>query len=242
MAKPNRLPAVMIEIRNDLVAGAQEQRAWAERWRPRLPKRPISRCRRRRERKHRWVGGRIPARAGEKAMNDGTIDSNYSEAERRQDVQILHSMGYAQELERRMSGFSNFAVSFSIICILSGAINSLAQATAAQAAPPSASAGRSAASYPSLCARDGPDRLVLSNAGGSTTGVRFFGNRFTGWLTAWLNLLGLVTVLGAINVGTWGFFLRRHRALVPAISVDTRRRRVSATRSCSWRSSPAPRR
>jgi len=27
----NRLPAVMIEIRNDLVAGAQEQRAWAER-------------------------------------------------------------------------------------------------------------------------------------------------------------------------------------------------------------------
>jgi amino acid transporter len=35
-------------------------------------------------------------------------------------------MGYAQELERRMSAFSNFAVSFSIICILSGAINSLA--------------------------------------------------------------------------------------------------------------------
>jgi amino acid transporter len=33
------------------------------------------------------------------------------------------------------------------------------------------------------------------------------GNRGAGWLTAWLNLLGLVTVLGAINVGTWTFFV-----------------------------------
>ena len=46
-----------------------------------------------------------------------------------EDKKILHSMGYAQELARRMSGFSNFAISFSIICILSGGINSFAQAT-----------------------------------------------------------------------------------------------------------------
>jgi amino acid transporter len=38
------------------------------------------------------------------------------------DKQILHSMGYAQELSRRMSAFSNFAISFSIICILAGGI------------------------------------------------------------------------------------------------------------------------
>lgn len=38
------------------------------------------------------------------------------------DVSLLHKMGYAQELSRRMSGFSNFAVSFSVICILSGGI------------------------------------------------------------------------------------------------------------------------
>jgi len=31
-------------------------------------------------------------------------------------------MGYAQQLARRMSGFSNFAISFSIICILAGGI------------------------------------------------------------------------------------------------------------------------
>ena len=41
------------------------------------------------------------------------------------DVALLHKMGYAQELLRRMSGFSNFAISFSIICILAGGITSL---------------------------------------------------------------------------------------------------------------------
>src|SRR5438105_9671747 len=38
------------------------------------------------------------------------------------DVQTLHHLGYAQELLRRMSGFSNFAVSFTIISILSGCL------------------------------------------------------------------------------------------------------------------------
>ena len=44
-------------------------------------------------------------------------------------------------------------------------------------------------------------------AGGLYHWGSILGNRFTGWLTAWLNLLGLVTVLGAINVGTFYFFL-----------------------------------
>ena len=38
------------------------------------------------------------------------------------DVETLHRLGYAQELRRRMSGFSNFAVSFTIISILSGCL------------------------------------------------------------------------------------------------------------------------
>ena len=38
------------------------------------------------------------------------------------DVEALHKMGYAQELRRRMSTFSNFAVSFTIISILSGCL------------------------------------------------------------------------------------------------------------------------
>jgi len=39
-----------------------------------------------------------------------------------EDEQRLHELGYAQELLRRMSGFSNFAVSFTIISILSGCL------------------------------------------------------------------------------------------------------------------------
>jgi hypothetical protein len=44
------------------------------------------------------------------------------------DKQVLHKLGYAQELARRMSGFSNFAISFSIICILAGGISAFAAA------------------------------------------------------------------------------------------------------------------
>src|SRR4051794_21187452 len=40
------------------------------------------------------------------------------------DEALLAELGYKQELHRRMSGFSNFAVSFSIISILAGCITS----------------------------------------------------------------------------------------------------------------------
>jgi amino acid transporter len=38
------------------------------------------------------------------------------------DVAQLHALGYAQELRRRMGAFSNFAVSFTIISVLSGCL------------------------------------------------------------------------------------------------------------------------
>jgi hypothetical protein len=38
------------------------------------------------------------------------------------DRRILHALGYAQELRRSMSGFSNFAISFTIISVLSGTL------------------------------------------------------------------------------------------------------------------------
>jgi amino acid permease (GABA permease) len=53
------------------------------------------------------------------SVNDSAapVPGSPSDDERR-----LHEMGYAQELRRRMSGFSNFAVSFTIISILSGCL------------------------------------------------------------------------------------------------------------------------
>src|ERR1700710_1474148 len=134
--------------------------------------------------------------------------SDYSESDKKQDVHMLHSMGYAQELERRMSSFSNFAISFSIICILSGGINSLAQGTSGVGG---AAIG---IGWPLGCLISGVFAVAMGQiasayptAGGLYHWGSILGNRGFGWLTAWLNLLGLITVLGAINVGTRTFFV-----------------------------------
>src|SRR3990167_6364554 len=47
---------------------------------------------------------------------------------------------------------------------------------------------------------------AFPTAGGLYHWASILGGRFWGWLTAWLNLLGLITVLGAINIGT-AYFL-----------------------------------
>src|SRR5262245_6687066 len=41
-----------------------------------------------------------------------------------EDAHVLRKMGYAQELARCIHAFSNFAISFSIICIIAGGITS----------------------------------------------------------------------------------------------------------------------
>jgi amino acid transporter len=124
-----------------------------------------------------------------------------------EDKKILHGMGYAQELSRSMSRFSNFAISFSIICILSGGINSFAQATS--------SIGGAGAGIAWLvgCLLSGMFALAMAQiasayptAGGLYHWASILGNRGWGWLTAWLNFLGLITVLGAINIGTAFYF------------------------------------
>lgn len=132
---------------------------------------------------------------------------NYSDKDHHEDVKVLHGMGYAQELSRSMSKFSNFAISFSIICILSGGINSFAQAIS--------SVGGAGAGIGWIvgCLLSGMFALSMAQiasafptAGGLYHWGSILGNRFWGWLTAWLNLLGLITVLGAINIGTAYYF------------------------------------
>ena len=124
-------------------------------------------------------------------------------------------MGYAQELSRGMSKFSNFAISFSIICILSGGINSFAQATS--------SVGGAGAGIGWIvgCGVSAVFAVAMAQiasayptAGGLYHWGSILGNRFTGWVTAWLNLLGLITVMGAINIGTAFFFTGTFGSLI----------------------------
>ena len=142
----------------------------------------------------------------------------YTEVDKKEDVKVLHSMGYAQELERRLSRFSNFAVSFSIICILSGGINSLAQATSG-AGGIAIGIGWLVGCFVSLVFAVAMSQIssAYPTAGGLYHWGSILGNRGTGWVTAWLNLLGLITVLGAINVGTWTFFVG---AFGPALGIE----------------------
>jgi amino acid transporter len=122
------------------------------------------------------------------------------------DVKTLHSMGYAQELSRGMKAFSNFSIAFSIICILSGGINSLGQAIGGVGGA-AIGIGWPVGCLISLIFALGMAQIASAypTAGGLYHWSSILGGRGWGWATAWLNLLGLVTVLGAINVGTFYF-------------------------------------
>jgi amino acid transporter len=120
------------------------------------------------------------------------------------DTSQLHSMGYAQELSRRMSGFSNFAISFSIICILAGGITSFQLGFSA--------AGGIAIGlgWPLSCAFSlivaasmGQIASAYPTAGGLYHWASILGGRGFGWATAWFNMLGLIFVVSSVDVGLW---------------------------------------
>ncbi len=134
------------------------------------------------------------------------------------DIELLNSLGYGQELLRRMSGFSNFAVSLSIICIVAGGITSfpLGLSSVGGAA---IGLGWPACCLLSLCVALAMAQVASAfpTAGGLYHWAAILGGRGWGWLTAWFNLAGLVTVLAAINVGTYEFALR---ALAGSFEID----------------------
>jgi amino acid transporter len=122
------------------------------------------------------------------------------------DEQVLNRLGYAQVLLRRLGGFSNFAISLSIICILAGGVTSFHQGLCSVGG---ASIGLG---WPLGClfalavaATMGQVASAFPTAGGLYHWAAVLGGRGWGWVTAWFNLLGLITVLAAINVGAWRF-------------------------------------
>ncbi len=124
----------------------------------------------------------------------------------RDDASALAALGYKQELRRGMSGFSNYAISLSIICILAGGVTSFHVGFGAAGG---ASIG---IGWPLSCLGSLAVALAMAQvasafptAGGLYHWASILGGRGFGWLTAWCNLAGLVTVLTAINVGTYQF-------------------------------------
>jgi amino acid transporter len=125
------------------------------------------------------------------------------------DVHLLASLGYGQELLRRMSGFSNFAISLSMICIVSGGVTSFPQGFSSVGGA-AIGIGWPACCLLSLCVAAAMAQIASAfpTAGGLYHWAAILGGRGWGWLTAWFNLAGLITATAAINVGTYQFAVR----------------------------------
>ena len=124
------------------------------------------------------------------------------------DERTLARLGYRQELHRGLGAFSNYALSLSIICILAGGVTSFPIGLASVGG---ASIGLG---WPMACLFSLVVALTMAQvasafptAGGLYHWASILGGKGWGWLTAWLNLAGLVTVLSAINFGMVEFTL-----------------------------------
>jgi amino acid transporter len=118
-----------------------------------------------------------------------------------QDEAELRRLGYAQQLFREMGGFSNFAISFSIISILTGAVLLYGYGLKF-AGPIINSVGWPVVSLFTLCVAASMAELASAypTAGGLYFWAFRLGGRGWAWMTAWLNMIGQVTIVAGVNV------------------------------------------
>ncbi|CAB4879515.1 unannotated protein [freshwater metagenome] len=127
----------------------------------------------------------------------------------------LHHLGYAQELRRGLGGFSNFAISFSIISILAGGMTSywLGMVTGG---PRVIMVGWVVVGFFALLVGMSMGEICSSypTAGGlyywSAKLARNNGARWA-WFTGWFNLLGQIGVIASVDYALAifiGYFVR----------------------------------
>ena len=123
-----------------------------------------------------------------------------------QDIKDLHGLGYAQELIRSMGGFSNFAISFSIISILTGAVI-LYDYGLAWAGKAAVSLGWPLITIFVLAIA--ASMAELASAYPTAGGLYYWASKMKGvgwgWWTAWLNLIGQFAIVAGINYAAAGF-------------------------------------
>jgi amino acid transporter len=119
-----------------------------------------------------------------------------------EDEKLLAKLGYAQELSRSWSGFSNFAISFSIISILAGCFTSFGLAWN--------NGGPAAIEWgcPIVAALILVIGLCLSElvsayptSGGIYWWASKLGGAKAGYYTGWLNLIGLIAIVASVAYG-----------------------------------------
>jgi amino acid permease (GABA permease) len=117
----------------------------------------------------------------------------------------LHAMGYAQELKRSMGWFSNFAVSFSIISILTGGITTYYLGMDA-GGPRAITLGWIIVGALVLCI--GAAMGEICSAYPTAGGLYYWSARLAktnkaawSWATGWFNLVGQIAVTASIDYG-----------------------------------------
>jgi amino acid transporter len=122
------------------------------------------------------------------------------------DEERLHELGYAQELKRRISRFSNFAISFTIISILSGCLT-LYYFGLQHGGPPVMIWGWLIVGVLMLFA--GMSMAEICSAFPTTGGLYYWAAKLApgnsapiwSWFTGWFNLLGWVAMTAGISFG-----------------------------------------
>jgi amino acid transporter len=119
-----------------------------------------------------------------------------------EDEQILHKLGYAQELFRAMGGFQNFAISFTIISILAGCLTSYFIAFN-NGGPIAISWGWLLVGMMSTIVALAMAEIASAypTAGGLYYWSSKLGTPAWGWFTGWFNLVGQIAVTAAIGYG-----------------------------------------
>ncbi len=121
------------------------------------------------------------------------------------DVEQLHRMGYAQELMRRMGTFSNFAVSFTIISILSGCLTLYAYGMNT-GGPVIMNIGWPLVGI--MVTLVGLAMAEVCSSYPTAGGLYYWAAKLGGnnsaawsWFTGWFNLLGQIAVTAGIDFG-----------------------------------------
>src|SRR6478752_5128390 len=118
------------------------------------------------------------------------------------DEKLLAALGYKQELNRSWSAFSNFAISFSVISILSGCFTTFSQAWN-NGGPIAISIGWPLIScfilIIGLCLAE------LASAYPPSGGIYWWASKLggvkAGFYTGWLNLIGLSAIPASVVYG-----------------------------------------
>src|ERR1700723_4202233 len=118
------------------------------------------------------------------------------------DARDLRHFGYAQELFRTMGGFSNFAISFSIISIITGVATQYDYGLE-KGGPAEMSLGWPLVAIFTLAVA--ASMAELSSAFPTSGGTYYWASRLGGagwgWFTAWFSIVGLIANVAAVDYG-----------------------------------------